>query len=151
MKPSHSILIQLGLNPGNNELVYKFKYSSTAVSELKICIYLYSKSTKFIISDIDGTITKSDFLGYILPAFGIDYHFSGVVDLYTNLKKRGYEIVYLTARSIGEYGLTKRYLKRVKENKLIIPDGPLLMYPKNFMGQLKNDLITKKSDVKLMG
>lgn len=33
-------------------------------------IFLYNKNDKIIISDIDGTITKSDVLGMIMPQFG---------------------------------------------------------------------------------
>ena len=33
-------------------------------------IYLWKETDKVVISDIDGTITKSDVLGHILPVIG---------------------------------------------------------------------------------
>lgn len=147
VKPSHNILKQLNLHPGENDLIYRFKYSSTVSSDLSVKIFLYTEDSKLIISDIDGTITKSDVLGYLLPMIGINFHFYGIVKLYHALIQRGYQFVYLTARSIHEYDATRRYLCSVKDKELELPPGPVLMYPKSFFGILKNDLITKQSDV----
>ena len=33
-------------------------------------IYLFKPDTKFVVSDIDGTITRSDVAGQVLPLFG---------------------------------------------------------------------------------
>ena len=42
-------------------------------------IYLWKHSTKLIISDIDGTVTKSDVLGHILPRIGVhDWSQTGI-------------------------------------------------------------------------
>ena len=37
---------------------------------LRCHIYLWKNTDKVVISDIDGTITKSDVLGHILPVIG---------------------------------------------------------------------------------
>ncbi len=43
-----------------------------------------------MISDIDGTVTKSDMFGHILPRIGIEWAHSGIANLYTNILKNGY-------------------------------------------------------------
>ncbi|KAA8583142.1 hypothetical protein FQN60_015688, partial [Etheostoma spectabile] len=45
-------------------------------------IYLWNWDDKIIISDIDGTITRSDTLGHILPTLGKDWTHQGIAHLY---------------------------------------------------------------------
>ena len=56
---------------------------------------------KVVISDIDGTITKSDVLGHILPVIGRDWAQSGVAQLFSKIRANGYHIMYLSARYEG--------------------------------------------------
>jgi phosphatidate phosphatase LPIN len=51
--------------------------SEAGTQEVTAMIYLWSRFTKIVISDIDGTITKSDLLGHILPIVGRDWSHSG--------------------------------------------------------------------------
>lgn len=69
-------------------------------------IFLWDCSQKFVISDIDGTITKSDILGQILSRW---IH-PGVTKLFKEVYKRNYKIIYLTARAIGQYQQTCKFL-----------------------------------------
>ena len=50
----------------------------------------------------DGTITKSDVLGHILPIIGRDWAQSGVAQLFTQIQDNGYKMLYLSARAIGK-------------------------------------------------
>lgn len=52
-------------------------------------IWLWSWKERIVISDIDGTITRSDVFGQILPFLGKDWTHSGVTELYTALAKQG--------------------------------------------------------------
>jgi len=64
---------------------------------------------------VDGTVTKSDILGHVLPRLGIsDWAHSGIASLFTNIYKNGYRILYLSSRSIGYAGSTITYLKSIK-------------------------------------
>ena len=45
---------------------------------------------------------RSDVLGQLMPMMGRDWSQPGVASLYSNIKKNGYEILYLTARAIGQ-------------------------------------------------
>lgn len=65
-------------------------------------IFLWSHADKVVISDIDGTITKSDVLGQILPAMGRDWSQTGVTGLFSKIKQNGYNFIYLSARAISQ-------------------------------------------------
>jgi phosphatidate phosphatase LPIN len=70
-------------------------------------VFLWDYTTKIVISDVDGTITKSDVLGHVLPRFGNDWSHDGVADLFNKITNRGYQILYLSARAIGQADLTR--------------------------------------------
>ncbi|CAF1136553.1 unnamed protein product [Rotaria sp. Silwood1] len=57
-------------------------FQGTAV--VKANIFCFDHKTKFVISDIDGTITKSDLFGHIFPLFGKDWSYDGVAKLFQN-------------------------------------------------------------------
>ena len=65
-------------------------------------IFLWSYNDKVVISDIDGTITKSDVLGQILPVMGRDWSQTGVTGLFSKIKQNGYNFIYLSARAISQ-------------------------------------------------
>lgn len=52
-------------------------------------IYLLRWSERIVISDIDGTITKSDVLGHIIPAIGGTWAHTNIVDLYRRIQNNG--------------------------------------------------------------
>ncbi len=69
----------LGLKEGANKATFIVR-SEAATQEVTAMIYLWSRFTKIVISDIDGTITKSDLLGHILPIVGRDWSHSGTTE-----------------------------------------------------------------------
>ena len=89
----------------------------------QICIDKINELT--LISDIDGTITKSDVLGHVLPIIGRDWAQSGVASLFTKIRDNGYHIAYLSARAIGQAPATKDYLKTVSQEDLNLPGNDL--------------------------
>lgn len=54
-----------------------------------------------IISDVDGTITKSDIMGHIAHAFNISWFHPHIHQLYSLLEMNNYIVIYLTCRPIG--------------------------------------------------
>ena len=109
-------------------------------------IFLWSNSDKLVISDIDGTITKSDVLGHILPAIGKDWAHSGVADLYTKIHENGYKIIYLSARAIGQSSITKDYLQSVKQGKVWLPDGPVFLNPDSLIHAFRREVIDRNPE-----
>ena len=142
--PSSNQIKKLELKEGPNEILYVVNSMTGGIQTLKSHIYLWKSNEKLIISDIDGTITKSDILGYIYPLFGKDWSHDGVTDLFTNLYKNGYKIIYLTARAIGQSTMTKNYLNNLIQEQNKLPPGPMLMSPDGLFSALKREIIQRK-------
>ena len=142
--PSSTQLKALDLAPGQNEIRFVCRTSPSGVQTLSSYIYLWHYTSKVIITDVDGTITKSDVLGQVLPFFGKDWSHPGVTALFRNLYNNGYKIVYLTARAIGQSSVTKNYLVRLIQNKQSLPPGPLFMSPDGIFTSLRREVIEKK-------
>ena len=142
--PSSHQLKELELKQGRNEICFISKTSSSGVQTLKSSIYLWPCTSKIVISDVDGTITRSDVLGQVLPFLGRDWTHEGVIDLFTEITKRGYKIVYLTARAIGQSTMTKNYLDSLIQEKKALPEGPLFMSPDGLFTSFKREVIERK-------
>ena len=142
--PSSNQLKELDLLPGQNEIRFVCKTSPSGVQTLSCYIYLWHYSAKVIITDVDGTITKSDILGQVLPFFGRDWSHPGVTALFRNLYNNGYKVVYLTARAIGQSSMTKNYLINLVQNQKSLPPGPLFMSPDGIFTSLRREVIEKK-------
>ena len=111
------------------------------------CIYYrYYLSCQVVISDIDGTITKSDVLGHLLPVIGRDWAQSGVAHLYTKIRNNGYQIIYLSARAIGQASVTKDYLQSLKQGDVCLPDGPLFLNPDSLIHAFKREVIDRNPE-----
>ena len=142
--PSQHQLQQLDLRQGQNEIKFVCQTSPNGVQTLSSYIYLWPYNSKIIITDVDGTITKSDVLGQVLPFFGKDWSHPGVTALFRNLYNNGYKIAYLTARAIGQSAMTKNYLMNLIQNKQTLPPGPLFMSPDGLFASLRREVIEKK-------
>lgn len=88
----------LNLKRGSNTVTFSTSRGATCSSR----IFYWSSDCKIVISDVDGTITKSDVLGHLYTMVGKDWTHSGVARLYSSIKSNGYEILYLTSRAIGQ-------------------------------------------------
>lgn len=97
---------------GKNTITFKVKNTNTTIEGQ---LFYWDHSEKIVISDVDGTVTKSDIGGHLLPRLGIsDWAHDGIASLYSNIHKNGYKILYLSSRSIGLTGDTRAYLARIK-------------------------------------
>ena len=76
--PSSNQIQLLDLKQGKNEITFVCKTNQGGFQTLKSSIYLWPYTAKLIISDVDGTITRSDVLGQLLPFFGKDWSHDGV-------------------------------------------------------------------------
>jgi len=142
--PSSNQLKQLELKQGHNEICFICRTTSSGIQTLKSSIYLWPSTTKLVISDVDGTITRSDVLGQVLPFLGRDWTHEGVIELFTEITKRGYKMIYVTARGIGQSTMTKNYLDSLIQEKKALPPGPLFMSPDGLFTSLKREVIEKK-------
>ncbi|WZZ05995.1 hypothetical protein YC2023_091916 [Brassica napus] len=83
-------------------------------------IYRWRWDTKIVISDVDVTITKSDVLGQFMPLVGRDWTQSGVAKLFSAIKEKGYQLLFLSARAIVHAYLTRSFLNNLKQVRLDI-------------------------------
>ena len=96
----------MGLNYGSNSISYKALTSCGSLSLIEGKIYLYNYDDKLIVSDIDGTVTKSDILGHIYSFLGLDWIHADICRLFSLLQERGFHMIYLTARPLLFYNHT---------------------------------------------
>jgi len=114
--PTSDQLKKLGLKSGRNEVRFTVTSRYQGTHSLVTELYLWESDSKIVISDVDGTITRSDILGQLMPIFGKDWSHSGVTELFTNIEKNNYKVMYLTARAIGQSEQTKHYLRKLQQS-----------------------------------
>ncbi|KAA8651623.1 hypothetical protein EYZ11_004892 [Aspergillus tanneri] len=132
----------LNLKPGANELSFSVNKATCTAT-----MYLWSGNIPIVISDIDGTITKSDALGHVLNMIGRDWTHAGVAKLYTDIVNNGYNIMYLTSRSVGQADTTRAYLYGVCQDGYRLPKGPVIMSPDRTMAALRREIYLRKPEV----
>ncbi|CAD8213689.1 unnamed protein product [Paramecium octaurelia] len=148
LKPNSSILKQLGLKQGDNKITYRLCIPKKSdIVELHGTVYLYDQKTKFVISDIDGTITKSDILGQLMPKLGTDWNHDGVANLYQNIQSMGYKIMYLTARAIGQADQTKDFIYNLQQDNTKLPKGPVILSPDSLFPAFKREVIDRTPEL----
>lgn len=138
-------LKSLDLKPGANSIT--FSLSSTGVAACSARIFVWDYTDLVVVSDIDGTITKSDALGHVFTMIGRDWTHLGVAKLYTDIARNGYKIMYLTSRAIGQADSTRDYLRGIKQNDYQLPEGPVIMSPDRLMASLHREVIMRKPEV----
>ncbi|CAG7848768.1 Nuclear elongation and deformation protein 1 [Serendipita indica DSM 11827] len=127
-------LKELNLKKGPNSIT--FSLSATGVATCTARIFVWDATDQIVISDIDGTITKSDALGHVFTMIGRDWTHMGVAKLYTDICRNGYKIMYLTSRAIGQADSTRDYLRGINQNNYQLPEGPVIMSPDRLMASL---------------
>ncbi|XP_038157675.1 phosphatidate phosphatase LPIN2-like isoform X2 [Cyprinodon tularosa] len=137
----------LNLHEGANKVVFSVTTQYQGTCRCEAAIYLWNWDDRVIISDIDGTITKSDALGHILPQFGKDWTHKGIAKLYHKIHQNGYKFLYCSARAIGMAAITKDYLQWVNDQGTVLPKGPVLLAPSSLFSALHREVIEKKPEV----
>ncbi|XP_028297160.1 phosphatidate phosphatase LPIN2-like [Gouania willdenowi] len=140
-------IASLKLKEGPNDVTFSITTQYQGTCRCKGTIYLWKWDDKVIISDIDGTITKSDVFGQILPQLGKDWTHQGVAKLYDSVAKNGYKFLYCSARAIGMADLTRSYLDGVNDDGTILPRGPLMLSPSSLFSAFHREVIEKKPEL----
>lgn len=141
LEPTAEQLADLDLKPGANTIRFIVEASA---AEVECRIFLWGPDVKIVISDVDGTITRSDVLGHVLPAVGRDWSHVGVAGLYSEIAKHGYKFMYLTARPIGMASTTRDFLHGVVQGGSRLPNGPVLMSPNRLVESFTREVIRRK-------
>lgn len=90
---------------------------------------------------------RSDALGHVLNMIGRDWTHAGVAKLYTDIVNNGYNIMYLTSRSVGQADTTRAYLYGVCQDEYRLPKGPTIMSPDRTIAALRREIYLRKPEV----
>ncbi|XP_076991995.1 phosphatidate phosphatase LPIN2 isoform X2 [Tamandua tetradactyla] len=146
LRLSSDQIAKLKLQDGPNDVVFSITTQYQGTCRCAGTIYLWDWDDKIIISDIDGTITKSDALGQILPQLGKDWTHQGIAKLYHSINENGYKFLYCSARAIGMADMTRGYLHWVNDKGTILPRGPLMLSPSSLFSAFHREVIEKKPE-----
>ncbi|KAM9466069.1 phosphatidate phosphatase LPIN1 isoform 2-T3 [Clarias gariepinus] len=146
LRLSSEELVSLQLKDGPNDAVFSVTTQYQGTCRCEGTIYLWNWDDKIVISDIDGTITRSDTLGHILPTLGKDWTHQGIARLYHKVSQNGYKFMYCSARAIGMADMTRGYLHWVNERGTMLPQGPVLLSPSSLFSALHREVIEKKPE-----
>ena len=135
-------LKELNLKPGPNPMTF-----NVGRARCPAFMYLWSTNSPIMISDVDGTITKSDALGHLLNMVGRDWTHVGVAKLYTEIVANGYNILYLTSRSVGQADTTRAYLNGITQEGWKLPKGPVIMSPDRTIAALRREVYLRKPEM----
>ncbi|KAK2983999.1 hypothetical protein RJ640_024213 [Escallonia rubra] len=127
--PNTEQIASLNLKEGQNVVSFIFSTRVWGVQKVDAHIYLWKWNARIVISDVDGTITKSDVLGQFMPLVGKDWTQSGVARLFSAIKENGYQLLFLSARAIVQAYLTRSFLLNLKQDGKALPNGPVVISP----------------------
>jgi len=149
LKPTSAMLQCLKLKPGENQIEFVVNSKLQGKQSVKASIYLWRSDDKIVVSDVDGTITKSDVMGHCMPWVGNSWCHDGVARYFSDIEANGYRIMYLTSRSIGHAAMTREYLfNEVRQdgqcgNLEFLPSGPVIMAPDSLFAAVNRELIQR--------
>ena len=140
-------LKMLDLKPGLNTVTYSYKSRVFGTQTLECNLFLWDSEDKVVVSDIDGTITKSDVLGHIYTMVGKDYAHPGIASLYRKVVRNGYKILFVTSRAISQSNSTRAYLRTLTQNGETLPIGPVMCAPDPISTALYREVVARKPEV----
>jgi phosphatidate phosphatase PAH1 len=91
-------------------------------------VHLWGAHDRVVVSDIDGTMTRSDVIGYIdtVQLRKYDYTHAGICRLYSHLAAtHEVRFVYLTSRPISMLEPTRAYIEGCRQQGQALPPGPI--------------------------
>ncbi|CAO2824184.1 unnamed protein product [Amaranthus hypochondriacus] len=141
--PTNEQISSLNLKEGQNDVTFSFSTRVLGLQQVEAHIYLWKWNARIVISDVDGTITRSDVLGQFMPLVGKDWSQSGVARLFSAIKENGYQLLFLSARAIVQAYLTKSFLFNLKQDGKTLPNGPVVISPNGLFPSLYREVIRR--------
>ncbi|XP_073150837.1 phosphatidate phosphatase PAH1 isoform X2 [Henckelia pumila] len=141
--PTIDQIASLNLKEGQNMVNFIFSTRVLGSQKVEAHIYLWKWNTRIVISDVDGTITRSDVLGQFMPLVGRDWTHSGIARLFSAIKENGYQLLFLSARAIVQAYLTKSFLFNLKQDGKSLPNGPVVISPDGLFPSLFREVIRR--------
>ncbi|MED6107097.1 hypothetical protein PIB30_010818 [Stylosanthes scabra] len=141
--PTSEQISSLNLQEGRNLVTFSCSTAMLGTQQVDARIYLWKWNTRIVISDVDGTITRSDVLGQVMPLVGIDWSQTGVAHLFSAIQDNGYQLLFLSARAISQAYHTRRFLFNLKQDGKVLPDGPVVISPDGLFPALYREVIRR--------
>ncbi|KAK8563647.1 hypothetical protein V6N13_006115 [Hibiscus sabdariffa] len=141
--PTNEHIASLNLKDGQNMITFSFSTRVLGTQQVDAHLYLWKWNAKIVISDVDGTITKSDVLGQFMPLVGRDWTQTGVAHLFSAIKENGYQLLFLSARAIVQAYLTRNFLLNLKQDGKALPTGPVVISPDGLFPSLYREVIRR--------
>lgn len=132
----------MNLKSGGNQMSFSVNRATCGAT-----LWYWKHDVPIVISDIDGTITKSDVLGHVLTSIGRDWTHQGVAKLYTEISNNGYNFLYLTSRSVGQADTTRGYIDGVVQDGFKLPKGPIILSPDRTIAALRREVYLRKPEI----
>ncbi|CAN6576430.1 unnamed protein product [Malus baccata var. baccata] len=141
--PTTEQIASLNLKEGQNMITFSFSTRVWGTQQVDAHIYLWKWNARIVISDVDGTITKSDVLGQFMPLVGKDWTHTGVSRLFSAIKENGYQLLFLSARAIVQAYLTRSFLLNLKQDGKALPNGPVVISPDGLFPSLIREVVRR--------
>mmetsp|Transcript_27972 Transcript_27972/g.32254 ORF Transcript_27972/g.32254 Transcript_27972/m.32254 type:complete len:372 (+) Transcript_27972:128-1243(+) len=180
-KPPSSTLEMLVLDqiiqPGAKNLILFTAQYHRIERKIKLFsnMHMWSSTDSIVVSDIDGTVTKSDIRGVLNTVLteGYTYAHPGICKLYSDLvkcadyksettccvtqtvKMSKLRFLYLTSRPLVLLDMTRKFLISLRQTSGIddihgtrsaLPVGPVMCHPGSLPAVLTMELVTKSAD-----
>ena len=147
--PSSSILQLFPLRMGHNSIVCRTRGRTGmtySTAQVDFSMWLFPSTAKFVIFDVDGTITKSDVRGIAETVYGGMYSYThdGVIPFVQSLTESlQLHVLYLTARSLTHMNETRTFLNSARDaiNGECLPRGPILCNPERLIKALYQEVM----------
>ncbi|XP_002990937.2 phosphatidate phosphatase PAH2 [Selaginella moellendorffii] len=143
LTPTSQQLESLNLKQGRNKITFTFATRVLGKRQVDAGIYLLHWRSKLVVSDVDGTITKSDVLGQFMPWIGRDWSQAGVTPLFSAIKDNGYKLIFLSSRAITQSSSTRKFLTDLEQNGVKLPDGPIVISPDGIFPSLYREVVRR--------
>jgi phosphatidate phosphatase PAH1 len=146
--PSSTTLKFLHLNKGCNKVSCKNRASGSTAD---FSVFLYDRTDKIVIMDVDGTVTRSDIRGYVESVyFGIyDYTHDGIVAFLNSVSEScNCHVLYLTSRPISHLRETRLLLQNARDTGAegrMLPVGPVFANTETMITAAYRELIAKNT------
>ena len=62
------------------------------------------------------------------------------------INENGYQILYVSSRSVGLANTTRNYIKKVSQENIKLPDGPILLSPGRLFESIKVEVFQRKPE-----
>ena len=141
--PTKEQLELLNLKDGENEINFVVYTTLRGKQSVTCYAYLWDSTSQLVVSDVDGTITRSDILGHLLPRVGKDWTHKGICSLYNRVVDNGYKLIYLSSRSISQINSTRDYIYSIVQDEQKLPRAPVLVAPDRIFAAFTREVVKR--------